>query len=82
MPTEYSPLEQNDEEYGLMEKLLGHTDGYPGTEQSYYKKVWSKHWAWFTHGALLCLSLVLSVLLILSRSEPINFHVYCEHIQC
>ena len=76
----YSPL-QNDEE--CVQKLLpvGCREDYLGIpEQScYYKrKFWSKYWAWFTHGALVCSSTMLFVLLIQARSQPIKFTVYCK----
>ena len=77
MSPKYSPLQNIDEEC-VVDKLLPRDD-YAGTpEQSRYKKkFWSKYWAWFTHGAVVCSSL-LFVLLIRARSQPIQFTVYCK----
>ena len=48
--------------------------------QSRYKRFWLKYWAWFTHGALFCLSTILFVLVIQARSQPITFpDIYCKH---
>ena len=79
-PKYYSHLQQDDEE--CEEKLLPVEcrDDYAGIpEQSRYKrKFWSKYWAWFTHGALVCSSTMLFVLLIQARSQPFKFTVYCK----
>ena len=83
-PKFYSPLQQIDEE--CVEKLLPVEcrDDYTGIpEQSRYslkRKFWSKYWAWFTHGALVCSSTMLFILLIQARSQPIKFPVYCKLI--
>jgi len=77
-PKYYSSLQQNDEE--CVEKLLPVEcrDDYAGSsDQSRHKrKFWSKYWAWFTHGALVCSSTMLFVMLIQARSQPIKFTVY------
>ena len=81
MSPKYSPLQNIDEE--SVEKLLPVEcrDDYAGTseqsQQPYKKKFWSKYWAWFTHGAVVCSSLLL-VLLIQARSQSIKFAVYCK----
>ena len=77
----HSPLGQNELGEFAIEKAMERRDDYAGTKlHSSYKRFWLKYWAWFTHGALFCLSAILLVLVIQARSQPFTFpDIYCKH---
>jgi len=69
----HSPLGQN-EEYTIANAIERRDDYGVGIKlQSRYQRFWLKHWAWFTHGALFCLSTILLVLVIQAQSQAITF---------
>ena len=73
----HSPLKQNELEESTIEEARDDYALASTKLQSRYKRFWLKYWAWFTHGALFCLSTMVFVLVI---QKPIKLpEIYCKH---
>jgi len=64
----YSPVQQIDEDDSVTEKLLGHwLNPQLHHKMSRYRSFWMRYWAYFTHGALLCVSILFFILWMRAR---------------
>ena len=75
----YSPVQQIDEDDTASEKPLGHRLNpqiHHKTSQ-YYRSFWNHHWAYFTHGSLLAISILFFCLWIRTCVQIPRF-VYCK----
>ena len=75
----YSPVQQIDEDDSVTEKLLGHWyNPQLHDKMSRYRSFWIRHWAYFTHGALLSVSILFFILWMRARVQIPKFAVYCK----
>ncbi|KAF8813235.1 hypothetical protein BYT27DRAFT_7335163 [Phlegmacium glaucopus] len=73
----YSPVQQTDEDDSATEKLLGHWFHPEARHKiSRYRSFWIHHWAYFTHGALLSVSILFFWLWMRARVQIPKFIVY------
>lgn len=78
----YSPIEQQDEEDGGTEKLLGQWfDSNGRLKLSQYRIFWNRYWAYLTHGLLLfIISILFFCLWIQARPRDSEELVYCKSV--
>jgi hypothetical protein len=76
----YSPVQQIDEDDSATEKLGHRLNPQTHLKISRYGSFWIRHWAYFTHGVLLLVSVFFFCLWIRAHVQIPKFAMYCKSL--